>query len=135
MRRVLPFALAALTVLALLAGVTRCSDSGDDTASEETIPGAAGAFGGSDDCQALVASAIEAYEQVLADLGDAGRDDTRRIDEALEAFGEGPDLAVRAEGLDCEGLDDAICAASSELEADGPVARDLLESLTEGCED
>jgi hypothetical protein len=66
----------------------------------------------------------------------ARRTDTERIDQALESFGEGPDLAVRAEGLDCENaLDAAVCDASSGLVAQGPAGRDLLAALTTGCGD
>ena len=98
--------------------------------------GAEGAFGGADDCSQLVDETIEARARVLDQLGDAGRDDAERIDEALMAFGgEGPDLAVRYEGLGCdESFEAAVCAAADGLEPAGPAARDLVATWSGSCE-
>lgn len=117
--------------LALAVGLTACS--GDDA--PETAAGAQGAFGGADDCAQLVDETIAARARVLDELGGAGRNDTERIDAALTAFGgDGPDLAVRYEGLGCdEAFDDAVCAAAEGLEGTGPAARDLVATWTESC--
>ena len=127
MRRLAPLVLC----LALAVGLTACS--GDEE--PETAAGAAGAFGGADDCSQLVEETIAARARVLEELGDAGRNDTERIDAALTSFGgDGPDLAVRYEGLGCdEAFDDAVCAAADGLEAAGPAARDLVATWAESC--
>ena len=74
------------------------------------------------DCEQLVDQTVEARARVLEQLGDARRTDTERIDEALSAFGgDGPDLAVRYEGLGCDqSFDDAVCAAMPDLAPAGP---------------
>ncbi len=120
-----------LLLVALLATAGACG--GDDGGAEPT-PGAEGAFGEADDCTELVDEAVRAYRQVLERLGDARRTDTERIDEALIAFGDGPDLAVRYDGLGC-GADfaTAVCEATDRLEAGGPAGRDVLQTLTAGC--
>jgi len=124
MRRALPLVLAGLVVL---------SGCGKD-ADPDDRPGSAGVFGGADDCTELVQQAVAAYRTVLADLGDARRTDTERIDRALAAFGEGPDLAVRYDGLECDAsFDAAVCEAAAGLEAEGPAGRDLLGTLRSGC--
>lgn len=119
----------ALLVLALL--LTGCG--GDDAADEEAA--AAGAFGGAEDCDQLVDQTLEARARVLDALGDARRNDTARIDEALTSFGgDGPDLAVRYEGLGCDrSFDEAVCAATGDLRATGPAGRDLLATWTDSC--
>ena len=122
-----------LLSLALLVGLTACSDDDD---APDTTAGAAGAFGGADDCSQLVEETIAARARVLDELGDAGRDDTERIDAALTSFGgDGPDLAVRYEGLGCdEAFDQAVCAAAGDgFEPAGPAARDLVATWTESC--
>ena len=122
-----------LVSLALVVGLTACSDD-DDT--PDTSAGAAGAFGGADDCSELVEETLAARARVLDELGDAGRNDTERIDAALTSFGgDGPDLAVRYEGLGCdESFDDAVCAAAADgLEPAGPAARDLVAPWAESC--
>jgi hypothetical protein len=124
--RLLPVAL----VLGLGLGLSAC---GDDAAPEEQ-PGAAGAFGGADDCSQLVEETIAARARVLDQLGDAGRNDTERIDAALSAFGEGPDLAVRYEGLGCDrDFDEAVCAAAEGLRPAGPASRDLVANWAQSC--
>ena len=122
---------AGLLLLALTLLLVGCSH--DDPAEEAA--GAAGAFGGADDCEQLVDQTLEARARVLEALGDARRTDTERIDEALTAFGgDGPDLAVRYEGLGCDqSFDDAVCAAMSDLQAEGPASRDLVATWTQSC--
>ena len=122
-----------LLSLALVVGLTACSD---DVDTPDTSAGAAGAFGGADDCSELVEETLAARARVLDELGDAGRNDTERIDAALTSFGgDGPDLAVRYEGLGCdESFDDAVCAAAADdLEPAGPAARDLVATWAESC--
>jgi hypothetical protein len=128
-RRLAPIVLCV--ALALSVGLTACSGDEDP----DTTAGAAGAFGGADDCSQLVEETIAARTRVLDELGDAGRDDTERIDAALTAFGgDGPDLAVRYEGLGCDqAFDDAVCAAAEGLEGAGPAARDLVATWAESC--
>lgn len=123
---------AVLVAVLALVGLTACG--GD--AEPEITAGANGAFGGADDCAQLVEATIAARARVLEQLGDADRDDTERIDTALTAFGgEGPDLAVRYEGLGCdETFDAAVCAAAADgLEPAGPAARDLVATWAESC--
>lgn len=128
MRRLAP---VVVCCLALAVGLTACG--GDEE--PETTAGAAGAFGGADDCTQLVEETIAARARVLDELGDAGRDDTEQIDAALTSFGgDGPDLAVRYEGLGCdEAFDAAVCAAAEGLEGAGPAARDLVATWAESC--
>ena len=132
MRRVL------LLVAALVLALTACGGDGDP----DNRPGADGAFGGADSCSELVAQAGEAYRTVLDQLGDARRTDTERIDQALSTFGEGPDLAVRYDGLECDSsFDDAVCRAAGDLRAHGPAGltqeastfcrRDVLRAICE----
>ncbi len=118
-----------LAVLALL--LTGC---GKDEPAEESAA-APGAFGGADDCEQLVDQTVEARARVLEELGDARRTDTERIDEALTSFGgDGPDLAVRYDALGCdEAFDEAVCAAMTGLEPDGPASRDLVATWTASC--
>ena len=127
MRRLTP----VVCCLALVVGLSACG--GDDE--PETVAGAQGAFGGADDCAQLVEETIAARTRVLDELGDAGRDDTERIDAALTSFGgDGPDLAVRYEGLGCdEAFDDAVCTAADGLEGAGPAARDLVATWAASC--
>jgi hypothetical protein len=103
-----------------------------------TDAGAEGAFGQVDDCGRLAEEAVAAYGRVVAELGDAQRTDTERIDAALDSFGGlGPDLNVRAEALDCD--DDAVqaqvCAAVVTLEPGGPAAQDVVDRVRSGCAD
>jgi hypothetical protein len=105
---------------------------GDDGGAEGA--GANGAFGGAGDCQQLVDQTLAARQEVLAALGDARRTDTERIDEALISFGDGPDLAVRYESLGCDqSFDEAVCAATGSLTAEGPAGGDLLATWTASC--
>jgi hypothetical protein len=118
-----------LTVVALLA-LSACGGDSDP----DNRPGADGAFGGADDCRELVEETVAARTQVLEALGDAGRRDTERIDEALTSFGDGPDLAVRYEGLGCDrAFDTAVCEATTGLEPGGPAATDLVSTWAESC--
>jgi hypothetical protein len=121
---------APLVIVAVFA-LTGCGGDQDP----DNRPGANGAFGGADDCGELVDEAVAAYERVLTQLGDARRTDTERVDAALQSFGgEGPDLAVRYDGLGCGGdFDRAVCTATADLRAGGPAARDVLTTLQEGC--
>ena len=121
---------ACLFLLALTLLLVGCSK--DDPADEAA---AAGAFGGADDCEQLVAQTVEARARVLEHLGDARRTDTERIDEALTSFGgDGPDLAVRYDGLGCdEAFDEAVCAAMDGLEPAGPASRDLVATWQDSC--
>lgn len=124
--------LCGITLLsAVLTLVTAC---GGDPAPDDRA-GASGAFGGADDCEQLVAQTVEARRRVLVDLGDARRSDTERIDEALTAFGgDGPDLAVRYEGLGCDqSFAEAVCAAADELRPAGPAGRDLVATWAQSC--
>lgn len=124
------FLLPPLLVLLL----TLAGACGED-ARPDNRPGADGAFGGADDCGQLVEQTVDARARVLETLGDAGRRDTERIDEALDAFGgQGPDLAVRYEGLGCDqAFDDAVCAATGSLRPDGPAGRDLVATWSQSC--
>ena len=123
--------LLIVPVLVLALGLSACGDE----AAPDDQPAAVGAFSGADDCAQLVDETIEARARVLDELGDAGRNDTERIDEALTSFGgDGPDLAVRYEGLGCdESFDDAVCAATDGLQPAGPAARDLVATWVESC--
>ena len=127
MRRLLLLTLS----LALAVGLTACGGDSEP----DNRPGAQGAFGGADDCDQLVEQTVEARARVLDELGDAGRNDTERIDAALTSFGgDGPDLAVRYEGLGCdESFATAVCDAADRLDATGPAARDLVATWAEGC--
>jgi hypothetical protein len=118
-----------LLLLALL--LPACGDDGG----EDEVAGGSGAFGGADDCSQLVDETLEARARVLEQLGDARRTDTERIDEALTSFGgDGPDLAVRYEGLGCDtAFDDAVCAAMADLTAGGPAGQDLVDTWTDSC--
>jgi hypothetical protein len=122
---------ACLLLVALTLLLVGCSH--DDPADETA--GAAGAFGGADSCEQLVDQTLEARARVLDQLGDARRTDTERIDEALTSFGgDGPDLAVRYEGLGCdESFDQAVCAAMSDLQPQGPASRDLVTTWSASC--
>ena len=125
---------SALLALSLALSLVLTACGGD--AEPDTRAGAAGAFGAADDCSQLVAATIAARARVLDELGDAGRHETERIDVALTSFGgEGPDLAVRYEGLGCdEAFADAVCAASDDgLEPAGPAARDLVATWAASC--
>ena len=106
---------------------------GDDGPADEAA--APGAFGGADDCAQLVQQTLEARARVLEQLGDARRTDTERIDAALTAFGgDGPDLAVRYEGLGCDAtFDEAVCGAMADLTPTGPAGRDLVATWTQSC--
>ena len=75
-----------LLCLALSIGLTACSGAEDP----ETAAGAAGAFGGADDCSQSVEETVAARARVLHELGDARRNDSERIDAALTAFGPDP---------------------------------------------
>jgi hypothetical protein len=124
---------ACLFLLALTLVLAGCG--GDDGGDEPEAAGAAGAFGGADDCEQLVAETIDARARVVEALGDARRTDTERIDEALTSFGgDGPDLAVRYDGLGCDrSFDEAVCGAMDRLRATGPAGRDLVATWTESC--
>lgn len=101
-----------------------------------TDAGIEGAFGEVDHCAELGEEAAASYARVVEQLGDAGRDDVDRIDVALESFGGiGPDLQVRADGLDCtpEDLDGAVCRAVSDLEPGGVAAEDFLAGVLGRC--
>src|SRR5262245_26925763 len=127
MRKLAPLALALVMLAA-------CGKDADP----DNRPGSAGAFGSADDCTELVAQTVDAYRAVLRDLGRARRTDTERIDRALESFGQGPDLAVRYDGLGCDSdasFDTAVCAAAADLQAAGPAAHDLLTTLRQGCQE
>lgn len=121
--------------LLLLAAVTFVLAGCGEDARPDNRPGAQGAFGGADDCGQLVEQTVEARARVLETLGDAGRGDTERIDEALTSFGgEGPDLAVRYEGLECDqSFDEAVCDATGSLRAAGPAGRDLVATWSASC--
>jgi hypothetical protein len=121
---------ASFLLLALLL-VPACGDDGD----EPEGAGASGAFGGADDCAQLVEQTVDARVRVLDQLGDARRTDTERIDEALTSFGgDGPDLAVRYDGLGCDrSFDEAVCDAMGGLRAAGPAGRDLVATWTASC--
>ena len=119
----------------VLAGALALSGCGDDGGEDERA-GADGAFGGADDCGQLVEETIEARGRVLDQLGDARRTDTERIDEALTSFGgDGPDLALRYEGLGCDtDFDTAVCEAVGGLEPAGPAGRDLVATWQASCD-
>jgi hypothetical protein len=124
---------ARLLLFALTLALSACG--GDDGGGDEAAADAAGAFGGADDCEQLVAQTVEARARVVEALGDARRTDTERIDEALTSFGgDGPDLAVRYDGLGCDrSFDEAVCAAMGDLEATGPAGEDLVATWAESC--
>jgi hypothetical protein len=124
----------ALSVLLFAAALILVAACGDD-AEPDSRPGSDGAFGGADDCSQLIDETVAARARVLDQLGDARRTDTERIDEALSAFGgDGPDLAVRYEGLGCDqSFEVAVCAAAEGLEAAGPAARDLVATWSASC--
>ncbi len=123
--------LLALVALGLLLVTPACG--GDDRPDDGA--GRDGAFGRADDCRQLAEQAVSARERVLAQLGDARRTDTERVDAALESFGgAGTDLDVRYEGLGCDGsFEEAVCRASADLTAAGPAGRDLLVTWTGAC--
>jgi hypothetical protein len=122
----------AFLLFSLLLLASACS--GDDGGTDGSA-GAGGAFGGSDDCTQLVDQTLAARARVLEQLGDARRSDTERIDVALTSFGgDGPDLAVRYEGLGCgQDFDDAVCASAGDLRGAGPAGRDLVTTWTASC--
>ena len=136
--RALPVALA-LTLLG-----SACGDEGSEPTpidraepGDVTDAGVEGAFGEIDECDLLVDEAVASYQRVVDELGDAGRNDVDRIDAALESFGGlGPDLKVRAEGLDCdaEDFDAAVCTAAAELDAAGRAAEDFVGRIVAGCD-
>jgi hypothetical protein len=124
---------AGLLALSILTSPLLAACGGDDRPDDRA--GADGAFGGADDCTELAEQAVAARARVLAEIGDARRDDVERIDAALESFGgEGTDLAVRYQGLGCDrAFEEAVCAASASLEAAGPAGQDLVRTWRRSC--
>jgi len=124
-----------ILLFSLLLLLTACS--GDDGGADDGAGDAGGAFDGAADCTQLVDQTVAARARVLEQLGDARRTDTERIDAALTSFGgDGPDLALRYEDLGCGAdFDAAMCAAATDLQGDGPAARDLVATWTASCAD
>lgn len=132
----------ALTlVLTGLLLLTACGEDAETASPDDAGPGEVtdageeGAFGEADSCDRLVEEAVASYGRVVAELGDADRSQSRRIDAALDSFGgAGPDLAVRYDALDCgDEFDAEVCVALAALEPGGPAARDFLDDARQGC--
>lgn len=88
-------------------------------------------------CQGLGQLYLSTYQGVLDRLGDAGRDDTERIDEAMESFGAGGQLmSARFNELGCGDAERqaVACRGAERLTADGDVAQDLINILSAACD-
>lgn len=87
-------------------------------------------------CEGLGELYISTFQGVLDRLGNAGRNDAERIDEAMESFGAGGQIiATRFNELGCsEAERQAVaCTGAERLNAEGDVARDLVALLDAGC--
>lgn len=135
---------ALALVLTLAVAAAACGGDSEPTRADRAEPGdvtdagTEGAFGEIDECADLGDEAVAAYERVVTELGDADRTDVEAIDAALDSFGGlGPDLAVRAEALDCttEDVQVKVCSAVGALQAGGPAAQDFIDQALTGCDD
>ncbi len=87
-------------------------------------------------CEGLVDTIVATHQQLLDELGDAGRDDDRAVDTAFEQFGlNGALIARKANELECgqADIDVQVCAATGSLTPSGDVGADLVALLSTGC--
>jgi hypothetical protein len=84
----------------------------------------------------LVDTIVGTHQQLLDELGDAGRDDDRAVDAAFEQFGINGELITRkANELECgqAEINDQLCTATAALSPSGDVGADVVALLSTGC--
>lgn len=87
-------------------------------------------------CAGLADTIVTTYQQLLDELGDAGRDDDRSVDAAFEQVGLNGELITRkASDLGCgqADIDAQVCASAGALLPAGDVGADLVALLASGC--
>lgn len=87
-------------------------------------------------CQALVVAIVNTHQDLLNELGDAGRQDSAAVDTAFEQFGmNGVLISRQAQELGCEDglVDELVCHSVDQLQPQGDVGDDLVAILSDGC--